>query len=128
MAKIKKIFKIVPFFIFFLLLFDLKLVVVTGNSMSPTLPNNSYALVDKYLFKLFKINQGDILLFRKDKEEVVKKIVGFPNSTINIEGKEIKLGENEIFILGENLPESIDSRTYGPLNIKNIIGKVVVNF
>lgn len=96
--------------------------------MYPTLENGNFAIVDKNLFKLFEIRKNDILLFQKDKEEVVKKIVGFPNETINIEGKEIKLNDSEIYLLGENLPESIDSRSYGPLNTKNIIGKVVLSF
>lgn len=128
MVKIKKVVKIIPFFFFFFLLFDLKLVQINGNSMSPTLPNKSYALVDKYLFKLFQINSGDILLFKKDNEEVVKKIIGFPNSKIVIEDKEIALSDNEIYVIGENLTESVDSRSYGPLNSKSIIGKIVISF
>jgi signal peptidase I len=96
--------------------------------MLPTLPNGSYAIVDKNLYKLFEINKGDIMLFKIDQEEVVKKIAGFPNETIEIENKDLTLAEDEVFIIGENLPESIDSRSYGPINIKQIIGKVVINF
>jgi len=96
--------------------------------MSPTLKSESFAVVDKYLHKLFTIQKGDILLIEVDKKEVVKKIVGFPGETINIFGESIRLKDNEIYILGENLSESIDSREYGPINYKKIIGKVVVNF
>jgi signal peptidase I len=96
--------------------------------MSPILQNGSFAIVDKNLFKLFEIKRNDILVFQKDKEEVVKKIAGFPLETITVENKVIELGEDEVYLLGENLRESIDSREYGPLSSKNIIGKVVISF
>jgi type IV secretory pathway protease TraF len=96
--------------------------------MLPTLPNGSYAIVDTNLYKLFQINRGDILLFRTEKEEVVKKIIGFPNEKIEVAGKEINLANDEIYIIGINLAESIDSRNYGPISKKQIMGKVVLNF
>ena len=128
MIKIKKVWKFIPFLIFFFILFDFKLVVINGNSMQPTLPNGSYAIVDKYLFKLFEIRKNDILLFKKENEEVVKKIAGFPNEKILIENKEYELGPDEVFLLGENLPESIDSRDYGALPTKSIQGKIVISY
>ena len=128
MIKFKKVWKFIPFLIFFFILFDFKLVVINGNSMQPTLPNGSYAIVDKYLFKLFEIRKNDILLFKKENEEVVKKIAGFPNEKILIENKEYELGPDEVFLLGENLPESIDSREYGALPTKSIQGKIVISY
>ena len=128
MIKIKKVWKFIPFLIFFFILFDFKLVVINGNSMQPTLPNGSYAIVDKYLFKLFEIRKNNILLFKKENEEVVKKIAGFPNEKILIENKEYELGPDEVFLLGENLPESIDSRDYGALPTKSIQGKIVISY
>jgi signal peptidase I len=128
MIKIKKVWKFIPFLIFFFILFDFKLVVINGNSMQPTLPNGSYAIVDKYLFKLFEIRKNDILLFKKENEEIVKKIAGFPNEKILIENKEYELGPDEVFLLGENLPESIDSREYGALPTKSIQGKIVISY
>lgn len=128
MSKFKKFAKFIPFLFFFVILGNYKLVIINGNSMLPTLPNGSYAIVDKNLYKLFEINKGDIMLFKIDQEEVVKKIAGFPNEIIEIENENLTLAGDEVFIIGENLPESIDSRSYGPINIKQIIGKVVINF
>lgn len=122
----KKIFFLSFFLIFSLLNF--KLVKIQGNSMSPILKNNSYIITDKYFHKLWTIQKNDILLLNVGNKEVVKKVVGFPNEKILVEGKEIKLSKNEIYVLGENLAESVDSREYGPLNIDSIIGKVIMVF
>ena len=96
--------------------------------MYPILENNSFALADKYLHKLFTVQKEDILLLEVGGKEVVKKIVGFPGERIVVDNKIVKLENHEIFVLGENLPESIDSREYGPVNISNIIGKIVLSF
>jgi len=128
MSKIKKFFKFIPFLFIFTILGNFKLVVINGNSMLPTLPNGSYAIVDTNLYKLFEINKGNIMLFKINQEEVVKKIIGFPNEKIEIEGNEITLAEDEVYIIGENPSESIDSRSYGPVKKRQILGKVVLNF
>lgn len=96
--------------------------------MSPNLKNGSFAIADRYLHKIFIIEKNDYMLLKIENKEVVKKIVGFPNEKIDVEGKEISLSSDEIFVLGENLKESIDSREYGPLNKNQIIGKIVINF
>ena len=96
--------------------------------MYPVLESNSFALADKYLHKLFTVQKEDILLLEVGGKEVVKKIVGFPGERIVVENKIVKLENDEIFVLGENLPESIDSREYGPIKISNIIGKIVLSF
>jgi hypothetical protein len=96
--------------------------------MYPILKNNSFALVDKYLHKLFSVEKNQIMLFEINQKEVVKKIIGFPNEKMEINGKKIKLESDEIYIIGENLNESIDSREYGPIKTTSIIGKIVINF
>lgn len=96
--------------------------------MYPTLQNNSFALVDKHLHKFFLIQKNEIFLLLVGEKEVVKKIVAFPGETIEFNGKKVNLLQNEVYVLGENLPESIDSREYGPIKTSKIIGKVVLNF
>jgi signal peptidase I len=115
-------------FLIILAFLNFKIVKIQGNSMYPVLESNSFALADKYLHKLFTVQKEDILLLEVGGKEVVKKIVGFPGERIVVENKIVKLENDEIFVMGENLPESIDSREYGPVKISNIIGKIVLSF
>lgn len=115
-------------FVLILFLFNYKIVKVQGDSMKPMITSGSIVVADRYLHKLFPILKDDILLVEIDNKEVVKKVVGFPNEKIEVEDKKIKLSNDEIYLLGENLEESIDSREYGPVKVSKILGKVVLNF
>lgn len=123
--------KVLLFLIVFLVIFGLfnfKVVKISGNSMKPLILSDSIAIVDSYTFKLSPLNKSDIYLFRVEGQEVLKKIKSFPNEKVEHHGENIFLEENQIYIIGENLSESIDSRNYGPILTNQIIGKVVLSF
>jgi len=96
--------------------------------MNPTLTNNSMIVVDKYMYKIFDIKRGDILILEIEKEEVIKRLAFLPGEKADFNGKLISLNENEIYILGDNPKESIDSRNYGPVKTELIIGKIFLSF
>lgn len=96
--------------------------------MAPTLRNNSWIIVDKYLFKLFDIKKGDILIVKIKDEEMIKRLEGLPGQEIYINEENIKLESNEIYVLGDNPEESIDSRNYGPIKTEKIVGKLFLAF
>jgi len=123
-----KIFMFLTIFFLIFVLSNFKIVKISGESMYPLIHNESIAIIDQYTFKLFPLNKSDIYLFRVSNEEVLKKIKFFPNEKVVFENKNYILQENEIYIIGENLSKSIDSREYGPVNIKQILGKVVISF
>ncbi len=39
---------------------------------------------------------------------------------------DITLGSNEIFVCGDNRTDSLDSRAFGPVNLGNVVGKLVL--
>ncbi len=54
-------------------------------------------------------------------ENCVERYLDYFDSNV----KEITLSEHEIFVLGDNSIRSIDSRTFGPLQINLVVGKVL---
>ena len=39
---------------------------------------------------------------------------------------DITLGKNQLFVSGDNRPDSLDSRSFGPINARQIVGKLVL--
>jgi len=39
---------------------------------------------------------------------------------------DVKLDNNELFISGDNRPESLDSRSFGPINTDQVVGKLIL--
>jgi nickel-type superoxide dismutase maturation protease len=84
---------------------------VEGNSMAPTLLDGQAVLIDPRA----RIGAGDIVLARhpyKQSVKILKRI-----DRINTDGSCELAGDNEA--------ESTDSRTFGPISSKDILGKVV---
>ena len=84
---------------------------VIGHSMEPALKNNDVILISSilYLFKYPQIN--DIVAFRFNNKILIKRI-----------SKNI---ENKYFLEGDNSSDSYDSRKFGLIFRKDILGKVI---
>lgn len=110
-------------------------------------------VVNKLYMFFKKLQLGDIIIFLQNEDYLIKRIIGlnkdllrinYPllyinkipinskNQQYNIEyfefgqlwgGKTVKVPYNFLYCLGDNSLISIDSRFFGPLNQKNIIGK-----
>lgn len=125
-------------------------VIVSGQSMKPTLNNGELLFGDKS-FTVDDLKRGTIIVFKDPEDEnssLIKRIVGLPGETveitsgrIHINGKPIqdpsskagtssteprKLGrpltlkENEFAVLGDNRGNSFDSRDFGAINFSDI--------
>lgn len=46
-----------------------------------------------------------------------------PTTSGNID---LTLGKNQIFVCGDNRPNSLDSRVFGPVELNNVVGKLVI--
>jgi signal peptidase I len=51
------------------------------------------------------------------------RIVNTPPDDHNIN---LELAENQIFVCGDNRPDSLDSRTFGPIEAQQIVGKLSI--
>eukprot|EP01084_Bolivina_argentea_P188752 324825_1 len=117
-------------------------VTCTGPSMYPTLDREKCYLLVRVgiLFYPFNLHKGNVVLATnpRDSEEqdVVKRIIGMENDEIIKHPRGWKsrsprllslqtIKKDHIWLQGDNMKESCDSRTYGQVNIDNIYGKVV---
>lgn len=133
----------------FMRTFLFNIVRVQQTSMYPTVkPNDIILSSSLYRFKK-DFKRGDIVVFKSPSENkmLIKRIVGLPgekveiyDGSIYIDGKlleemyfkekpytlsptsEFEVQADELFVLGDNRsPDgSVDSRTFGPIKIKNI--------
>lgn len=126
---------------------------VSGESMYPTYHSGDITIANK----LEKPMNGDIITFYEDikgkRELLIKRVCGVPGDVISIsegvlyrngsrieesyleEGidttmdtKEIKLGDDEYWVMGDNRYFSYDSRYFGPIKAGDIQGVVKKSF
>ena len=108
-----------------------------GPSMIPTLDNkNNIILIDMLSPRLQAYRRGDIVMSKSMVEpdwSVCKRIIAMPgdivcaNPTESEESarKFVKVPRNCVWLQGDNLDQSRDSRNYGPVPIPMLQGKVI---
>jgi len=128
--------------------------IVPSTSMSPTLLAGDKVIVNKLAYKLNPVKKGDLIVFHSPIEEgknLVKRAIAVEGDEIRLtEDGEIYINngllaepylpsdyvvsygnvtlvinENEMFGMGDNRNNSIDSRIYGPIPEEEIFGKVI---
>jgi len=126
--------------------------IVKGQSMEPNFENGNYLIIDELSFRFRDPRREEVVVFRYPRnpsQRFIKRIIGLPGEKIEIKAGsimvndqildeseylpfglqtpgniQISLNENEYFVLGDNRISSFDSRQWGPLPRKNIIGRV----
>jgi signal peptidase I len=61
--------------------------------------------------------------FDPDKTLPYGKNGAIPYTTGNLS---VKLGPHQLFVCGDNRPDSLDSRTFGPIDAKQVVGKLAL--
>lgn len=124
---------------------------VDGLSMNPTLQHGEYVLVSRLSYKTGEPQRGDIIVFSlptDQKQDLIKRVIGLPGETISIQGGKVMVngllleepyiaqppvyssewtvGEDQLFVLGDNRNDSKDSHQWGLLPMENVIGKALL--
>ena len=125
--------------LFFVIFFRLNFttVVVSGQSMMPTLKSGKKVLVSKAYWLVGAIQDGDVVVIKEEDGpggyiiKRVYKMAGEAVDTFNAPNKwslvqgEYKVPEGQIYVLGDNRAISEDSRRFGAVDVNTILGKVV---
>ena len=90
----------------------LKLLKITGDSLTPDYQNGDFVIISKIPFLFTPPSPGDIIAFRQPGYgQMIKRIQQItPDGEVNVIGSH---------------PESIDSREFGPVRKETILGKVI---
>ena len=106
-----------------LFLFDF--MIAEGHSMMPTIKPGKVLLVFKLNYGLRLPGTGTYLLrwASPKKNDVVVFFTPFGEIAVKRCGE--VLPDNNFYALGDNGPQSYDSRSYGPVPMDNVVGKVL---
>lgn len=78
-------------------------------------------------YETVQIKTGNIFIYNKKQNQWIKLVENYlPQGTKTFPDSKIILDKNEFFVLGDNREESSDSRGFGSIHSKNIIGKVFI--
>jgi signal peptidase I len=119
---------------------------VVGHSMMPTLHAGQSVLVDRLYWRVTGLYRMDLVVLRHNGEHWVKRLVGLPGDRIALvygpEGtivgvlnlhsrlpvppgaRIVTIDPGHLFVIGDNMASSQDSRTAGPLPLTELLGVV----
>ena len=129
-------------------------VIVSGDSMVPTLKDKQPLLLNKINYKINDIKRFDIVVIKSNNNEIIKRVIGLPgedveykNNVLYIDGHELdndynfdtadftlksicnctKIPDDKYLVLGDNRSVSADSRIIGLIDRKEILGNVNIS-
>ncbi len=100
---------------------------VEGRSMLPALKPGDRVAASRYGFIFRRPRPGHLAVVRAPDGSGrldVKRLAAGPGATVGVRGRQAILGPQEWFVTGDNAAESSDSRTWGPVHRRDIVGKV----
>jgi signal peptidase I len=131
--------------------------IVDGDSMLPNFQNGNFLIVSRVNYLLGEPEYGDIVVFHYPngpEEDYIKRVIGLPGDTVEIRDTLVyvngvhrdepyinescrrqscpnrlwELGAEEYFVMGDNRNRSSDSRSFGSVNRKFLVGEVIARY
>ncbi len=125
--------------------------VIDGSSMYNTLLDSERVVVNKIAYDIQDYQYGDIIVFTYDNEhDYIKRVIGLSGDTVEVKNNQLYIdGEKvlepyltvetgdfgpiliptgQLFVMGDNRHNSIDSREFGAINKEDVIGRVDLVF
>lgn len=144
---------IIAVIVLLLILYVVSLQQVVGPSMNPNYQNGDILILNKLHYKLKKPKRFEVAVINSKTEKYfIKRVIGLPGEHIAFKDGNLYVNGNIIeqkfkyeetnnfdlkelgydvipdgyyFVVGDNRPNSEDSRTIGLINKKDFIGKVM---
>jgi signal peptidase I len=140
--------------IFLVIRFVIQSYHIEGTSMQPGLRTDEYVFINKEAYLFHTPERGDVIVFhfpRDTTQDFIKRVIGLPGDTIktdsthvwvnntelrepyvstslNPSAKTWKVPPDDYFVMGDNRPDSYDSRDWDFVPKGYIIGKALVVF
>lgn len=126
---------------------------IESHSMQPNFYEGEFVLVNKLAYKLGDPARGDVIVFRNpanEDEDYIKRVIGLPGDTLQFNGdslyvngeplddsfttqptyapiaEPVVVSPEHLFVMGDNRPNSRDSRAFGLLDDDLVVGKAWV--
>lgn len=127
--------------------------IIPSSSMEPTLYPGDRVLVNKFVYRIQPVRPGDVVVLVPPfdtKKDFIKRVVAVGGQTLEVKNGEVFVDgkaldephkipladssnfgpliipKDNVFLMGDNRPNSYDSRFFGPLNKNTLIGKALV--
>ncbi|XP_077421026.1 mitochondrial inner membrane protease subunit 1 [Vanacampus margaritifer] len=110
-----------------------EIVVCSGPSMEPTIVNKDVVFSERMTRRLCKIQKGDIVIAKSlfdPNMNICKRVIGLEGDKVATSGPSnlfkthTYVPKGHIWLEGDNLTNSTDSRSYGPVPYALIRGRV----
>ncbi|MDX2161053.1 MAG: signal peptidase I [bacterium] len=131
--------------------------VVDGESMAPNLATGQFILVSRVHYLLGAPERGDIVVFHYPNQpdsDYIKRMIGLPGETVRIQDTQVfiddvplhelyiaeacspsmcpdgvwTLGADQFFLMGDNRNHSSDSRSFGVVERRFIVGEAIFRY